>query len=357
MNDLATPLSHDQATLLQTMADQYLGEGKWPTWHFLVHTLDQKGLDADEVIRSLPRVGSQGHVGPSYGLTSYVGPHISDDQKISLTIAAGLHVTALQAFVVPRFLEILQGLVEFQGAAVVSAQDAQRPEINPGDLAAHFPGIRRDFILEWLPDILAGEPATRRGSSRTDQNGIWHRELDRELRHYRNAVTLDEYVMVTTRRITEQAAQYPAATPFVPVPSVEAQPGPYINEGLITDLEGAETGFKLDKLIALARELNANYAEQHPYACHMLLRAIIDHVPPAFNQEKFDGVVANVAWSQTDKAYVKKLGEFRKPADDVLHRQIGTWPSRITIHDMPLPSYVNALLQGLLDRLTAIPTL
>lgn len=355
MNDLTTPLSPDQTTLLQTMADQYLEEGKWPTWHFLVHTMDQKGFDAHEALLSLPRVGSQGNLGPSYGLTSYIGPHISDDQKITLTIAAGLHISELEVYVVPRFLKILQGLVKFQGAALVTAQETQRPQINPGDLAAHFPGIPRDFILQWLPEILAGEPATRRGSSGTDQNGIWYRELDRELRHYRNVMTLDEYVTVTTRRITEQAAQYPAATPFVPLPSIEPQPAPYINEDLIADLDATDTPFKLDKLIALAWELNANHAEQRPYACHMLLRAIIDHIPPAFGQEKFDGVVANIAWSQTDKAYVKKLSEFRKPADDVLHRQIGTRPSRITIHDMPLPSYVNALLQGLLDRLTATP--
>ncbi|MEU9163649.1 hypothetical protein AB0D29_25710 [Streptomyces sp. NPDC048424] len=113
--------------------------------------------------------------------------------------------------------------------------------------------------------------------------------------------------------------------------------------------------FRVDKLLALVRELNANHADEHPYACQMLLRAILDHVPPAFGQSKFQAVVANVSWGTTDKAYVKRLAEFRNPADDVLHRQISAQPSRIDMHDLPPRAYVNALLQGVLVHLPAVP--
>ncbi|MEU6070652.1 hypothetical protein ABZ864_40985 [Streptomyces sp. NPDC047082] len=71
-----------------------------------------------------------------------------------------------------------------------------------------------------------------------------------------------------------------------------SRPGPYVDEALITYLEAKETAFRVDKLLALVRELNANYADQHPYACQMLLRAILDHVPPAFGQSTYQGVVA-----------------------------------------------------------------
>jgi hypothetical protein len=99
----------------------------------------------------------------------------------------------------------------------------------------------------------------------------------------------------------------------VPLPT----PGPYVDEALITDPEDKDTVLRVDKLLALVRELNANYADQHPYACQMLLRAILDHVPPTFVQSTFQCVVANVSWGRTDKAYVKKLAEFRNGADDV----------------------------------------
>jgi hypothetical protein len=56
-NNLLAELSREQTTLLTTMAHQ--------------------------LIRSLPRVGSTGHVGPSYGLTSHIGPHIADDDRVS----------------------------------------------------------------------------------------------------------------------------------------------------------------------------------------------------------------------------------------------------------------------------------
>ncbi|MGW0563922.1 hypothetical protein ACWDZ4_25755 [Streptomyces sp. NPDC003016] len=79
------------------MAHQYPMEGVWPVWQFTVATLDQYDLDAEELIRSLPRVCSTGHVGPSCGLTSHISFHIAADGRPALTIAACLHLP-----VVPR---------------------------------------------------------------------------------------------------------------------------------------------------------------------------------------------------------------------------------------------------------------
>jgi len=354
LNNLAAELSREQTTLLTTMAQQYLMEGTWPVWHFTVATLDRHYLDAEELIRSLPRVGSTGHVGPSYGLTSHIGFHIADDDRPALTIAACLHVPELRPYMSDPFLRVLPMLVVMQRSAPVSTQEAVRPRFTLADIERELPGLPKGFTAR-LPGILALEPATWGGSSGTTAEGKWWRELHREIRQYREAMALMEYVRTTTRLITAQAgATLP--TPALPEPvSVPLpKPGPYVDEALITDLEDKETVFRVDKLLALVRELNANHADQHPYACQMLLRAILDHVPPAFGQSTFQGVVANVPWGRTDKAYVKKLAEFRNGADDVLHRQISAHPSRIDMHDLPPRTYVNALLQGVLVHLPAV---
>ncbi|WP_237550263.1 hypothetical protein [Streptomyces sp. SID1034] len=90
----------------------------------------------------------------------------------------------------------------------------------------------------------------------------------------------------------------------------------------------------------LVTELNGNWADQNTYACQMLLRALIDHIPPVFGQRTFDGVIASGGWGRTHESYLRRLAAFRLSADDILHRHITTRPSRILIHDMPPPAYV-----------------
>ncbi|MFH8738882.1 hypothetical protein [Streptomyces sp. NPDC017964] len=48
----------------------------------------------------------------------------------------------------------------------------------------------------------------------------------------------------------------------------------------------------------------------------MLLRAILDHIPPVFGQRNFQHVVAPGPWGRSEKVYMKQLTEFRASADD-----------------------------------------
>ncbi|MEU3047516.1 hypothetical protein ABZ705_13530 [Streptomyces sp. NPDC006984] len=352
MNDLTAALSQEQSLLLTTMAHQYLMEGEWPVWQFTVDTLDRHDLDAEELIRSLPRVGSSGHVGPSYGLTSHIGFHISDDDRPALTIAAALHVSELQPYVADPFLRVLHVLIAMQRSAPLSTQKAARPRFTLADIERELSGLPRGFLAR-LPDVLTHEPATWGGSSGTE-DGAWWRELRREIRQYREAITLQEYVHITARLVTAQAEALPAPHFPVPAPAPAPAVGPYVAEELIADLEAKDTTLRTDKLLALVRELNANYADQHPYACQMLFRAILDHIPPVFSQKSFQHVVAHGPWGRTEKVYMKQLTEFRASADDALHRQIGTRTSRFSISDLPTRASVNALLEGVLEHLPVI---
>jgi hypothetical protein len=100
--------------------------------------------------------------------------------------------------------------------------------------------------------------------------------------------------------------------------------------------------------VQLLRELNFNFANNQPLACSALLRAVLDHVPPAFGAETFAQVVSS--WQgRTDKRYLEKLRDFRNHADDVMHRQIGPRRSQIDMDDMPAAPALNAMLDGLLQ--------
>ncbi len=190
------------------MAHQYLMEGTWPVWHFTVATLDRQDLDAEELIRSLPRVGSTGHVGPSYGLTSRTSHHIADDDRPALTIAAALHVPELRPYVSDPFLRVLQTLIVVQRSAPVSTQEAVKPRFTIADIERALPDLPKGFAAR-LSDILALEPATWGGSSGgMPAEGNWWRELRREIRQYREATTLMEYVRTAARLITAQAGRH-----------------------------------------------------------------------------------------------------------------------------------------------------
>ncbi|MFE2106949.1 hypothetical protein ACFXAF_13910 [Kitasatospora sp. NPDC059463] len=62
----------------------------------------------------------------------------------------------------------------------------------------------------------------------------------------------------------------------------------------LAELDGAGSFFT-GKLVQQCKELNFNYRHEQPFSCHALLRAIIDHVPPAFGVKGFEQVASSVA--------------------------------------------------------------
>jgi hypothetical protein len=126
----------------------------------------------------------------------------------------------------------------------------------------------------------------------------------------------------------------------------------YAKEALIAELEALDTpALSTVKLVELLRELNLAFANDMPFACSALLRAIMDHVPPGFGVGGFAHVVSNLKWTGTDKKWLKGLADFRVQGDDVMHRQIDKGRSWIDMHDIPAANALNALLGGLVVAL------
>ena len=365
MPDLFAPLSPDQQTLIHTMSDAYLRDGQWPVWDFVKRTLYLKRLDAQAVLRSLPKAGSQDSHGASYGLAWYDRIHLADDARPSLTIAAGLHLPDFNAAISRPFLLVLGTMVDMERNAPFSSQEITRVEVDESMIKRALPSIS-DLFMARLPDLLDHEPPTYGGGMRTGDFGDWVRGIRREILDYQDVRDLRAYV----ERVTELLPEPPAPQPLQPVvndffrPSyrlgltstVAAEPEPepqpeYVDASLIKELEDAETTWHVGKLVGLIQELNSNFADENQYASHALLRAILDHVPPVFGVDSFDKMVNNLKWSRTDKNYVVKLKDFRTQGDDVMHRPIRTSADLIKMPDMPSRSCINALLRCCIDAL------
>jgi len=106
-----------------------------------------------------------------------------------------------------------------------------------------------------------------------------------------------------------------------PVP--EGKVGFYVENSTILQLAEIESeDFDLSRLIKLCKELNDNYSLENYLTCGMILRSILDHIPPIFGKKNFVEVSSNYG-SKSFKDIVKPLEESsKKIADSYLHTQI-----------------------------------
>ncbi len=97
----------------------------------------------------------------------------------------------------------------------------------------------------------------------------------------------------------------------------------YINLERIKKLKELNGKFDFAKLARICEEVNSCYENGNYYAVGMLLRSIIDHVPPIFGFDSFKSVVANYSGSKSFKESMDSLDKsMRKIADSFLHQTI-----------------------------------
>lgn len=121
----------------------------------------------------------------------------------------------------------------------------------------------------------------------------------------------------------------------------------YVDAQVIAAITAHGRPGRLDraKLLQLIDELNDNYAKGSTYAAHAVLRALLDHIPPLLGCTSFTAVANSYPWSRTDKAYMRRLLDFKLQADDAMHRQISAKTDLLSLHDIPPRAWVNRLLQ------------
>jgi hypothetical protein len=99
----------------------------------------------------------------------------------------------------------------------------------------------------------------------------------------------------------------------------------YIDVQIIKSLEALNrnSSYDLTKLIYLCKELNLACVNKCYYAAIMLIRAIIDHIPPVFGKQSFGEVANNYGGEKSFQDNMKSLDKFsRNIADLYIHKQI-----------------------------------
>ncbi|MFD3945533.1 hypothetical protein [Streptomyces sp. NPDC058579] len=361
---LDADLTADQLVLLHLLGAPWAETGEWPRWGYVQHHFDTKRRsDAEAILRSLPRIGSDTPFGAGYGLTTAVTDHraIGETDTIRLTIAGSIHIASMRQKAGIPFVRVLKHMIQLWDDKPVSPSDPGKAYLRSEGLAQKL-RLRQVFV-DALPDLLSYEPAITTGNGTTTADGTWEREITRSVLQYRDTKGLEDYIAATERIVATNAAQYISfpATSHLPQPTPDPTPAatdsqpPYLDAELLADLAGVaeDTKWKLGKLLALCHELNNNYAARNPYACAALIRAITDHVPPVFGHADFKQVAAQhtFAMQRTDKAHARALADFKDIAHDALHRPISPNLPMITMHDLPGPTRLRAVLHELVTVL------
>jgi len=109
--------------------------------------------------------------------------------------------------------------------------------------------------------------------------------------------------------------------------------------------------FDTSKLVRMCEELNDCYGRSNYISSILLLRAIINHIPPVFGKETFAQVVANS--SQSTKKILEKLQDEARPIADlhthVLIRKKESCPTKNQIE--PYKASFEVLIQEIIVKL------
>ncbi|WP_398484758.1 hypothetical protein [Tardiphaga sp.] len=133
-------------------------------------------------------------------------------------------------------------------------------------------------------------------------------------------------------RAGARAIQRKRATPSATPPGVK----PYVDPARIVALQQIGAGnWDFTRLVELCRELNVAAANRCHMSTAMLLRTILDHVPPTLGFTTFAQVAANYAGGKSFKASMQRLeGSSRNISDMHLHMPIRsreTLPSAVQV--------------------------
>ncbi|MER6789527.1 hypothetical protein ABT330_33760 [Streptomyces sp. NPDC000658] len=342
---LNVTLTPDQRDLLEVIAAPWLARGEWPLWANVQHHFDMRGEDADAIFHSLPRVGTQTPFGAGYGFTLPMRAPVDGKDRVRLTVAASLVVPKVRP-VGEQFVQALQHMIHLYTSRPMHFDQVPTIILRSEELEEALPDLPVWFF-DVLPDLLSNEPTIITGGVHTSRRA-WEREVTRSVLQYRRVQSVEGYIEKTCEIVVAAAAQYGPAIAVAATVAAEPERSPYIDAGLLAELEtaAATNRWKVHKLIALCQGLNDAYIAENPYACAAMIRSILDHIPPVFGHTDFKHVAAQHVFSmkRNDKTHAQRLAAFKDIADDVMHRPIGHTTPRISMDDLPEPIRLNAIL-------------
>jgi len=157
-----------------------------------------------------------------------------------------------------------------------------------------------------------------------------------EVRSYRRPQAADE-IRERCKKTFEQRIEHALrefqlgridGTAIEGAPASAAQEAPpaapaYVSQVRLEALRSIKNSqFDLTKLVRLCEELNSSYAAGNYFSVAMLVRAILDHVPPIFSVSNFTGVKAQHGGASFKQQMDHLDQSSRKIADAFLHEHI-----------------------------------
>lgn len=338
-------LSTRQRLVVQLVYDEFRRRSTWPEFGTLDRQLARRkrGFDLSEVAHEVR------HSHLIVPWNGGIAPPPNTELKLT---ACGMAACEGSADDVELFLRTLRWIARQELKYEPSPDEPEPGCIVTGRQlmrAFHLPVARRPDV-DRLGRLLTVERwgwNTASGSGGWD----WRFGVGRDVRRFAGVASIEDY----TARLEEWLRQPPLTAPptlvmsgvgqaaTVPAP---AAPAPYIDDATLDELKRGlvAAGWRPERLFGLLDELNDNHTRGNVYACHMLLRAVLDHIPPLFGCKRFSEVANNRSWGATDERYVKGLVTFRAQADDALHRHISRRHDALVPSDVPPSVWLRRVL-------------
>ena len=206
MTDLLT-LNDDQQFFIRCVGEPFLQFQQWPIFEHVEAQLDKQGLEARQVLASLPVVGEAGVQHFRYGLVLYPSTIPTADTPILLTVAGLWHLADPSALrICDQFIHVLRYLIERRLTAPSSPFKLNTVQLTDQNIASRFPNMIPG-AMGILGQLLPHEAATWHGASDPDTNNQWTIDLHRALLTYRGVNTVVDYINRATEHLTPPEAE------------------------------------------------------------------------------------------------------------------------------------------------------
>lgn len=158
--------------------------------------------------------------------------------------------------------------------------------------------------------------------------------------HRQNCKTAHERILAFLSSIIHEMSS-PAAVSNASAPVFD-----YVNPQRIDELRSiSKAEFNLSKLIKMCEELNICSSSSAHFATLMLVRSVLDHIPPIFGCGTFSEVANNHDGGKSFKKAMLKLNDSARPfADSYLHSQVRSSESLPNQTQVNFSSELDALL-------------
>jgi hypothetical protein len=209
---LSAPLSPGQLRLLQTIYDGFSQTAQWPIWQYPDLLLDERGINAAEVLSSLPRFGEALPDTESYGLTTVSDHLLQPRTKVRLTVA-GLSLISDAAPLLHAFLETIKLMVNAERDLTPDPEVEREARLTSKEVGQHLMRISQlgqagpplDKTVQGVGTVLQWEPFTAWRTLGTQPDGTWELTVKTGpmgVRAFRNIQTVDDYITRVTDWLT-----------------------------------------------------------------------------------------------------------------------------------------------------------